>query len=54
MRSVFMPPYSYLAKSTSYFGAFPGFSLEDFPPNDTPAGLAHGIAEAHTTYGSAK
>jgi len=46
--------YSYLAKSTSYFGAFPGFSLDDIPLNDTTAGLARGLAEAHAAYGSAK
>ena len=45
---------SYLAQSTSYYGAFPGFSLDDLPPNDTPAKLARGLAEAHATYGSAK
>ena len=49
-----MPLSSYLAKSTSYFGAFPRFSLDDPPPNDTPAGLARGLAEAHAAYGSAK
>ena len=48
------PHCSYLAKSTSYFGAFPGFSLGNLPPNDTPAGLARGLAEAHAAYGSAK
>jgi len=46
--------YSYLAKSTSYFGTLPGFIPGDLPPNDTPARLAHGLAEAHAAYGSAK
>jgi len=45
---------SYLAKSTSYFGAFPRFNLDDLLPNDTTAGLAHGLAEAHAAYGSVK
>ena len=49
-----MSCYSYLAKSTAYFGAFPGFNLEDLPQNDTLTGLAHGLAEAHAAYGSAK
>ena len=49
-----MPHHSYLAKSTSYFGAFPDFSFENLPPNDTPAELARGLAEAHKAYGSAK
>ncbi|KAF9649777.1 glutathione synthase [Thelephora ganbajun] len=42
----------YLAKSTSYFGAFPGFNLGDLPQNNAPAGLARGLAEAHAAYGS--
>ena len=54
MQIVFMPHSSYLAKSTSYFGAFPGFSHGDLPQNDTPTGLARGLAEAHAAYGSAK
>lgn len=54
MRLILMTRDSYLAKSTSYFGAFPGFSLDNLPPNDTLSGLARGLAEAHTVYGSAR
>ena len=44
---------SHLARSTSYFDAFSGFTLDNLPQNGRPAGLAHGLAEVHTAYGSA-
>ncbi|KAH7909680.1 glutathione synthase [Hygrophoropsis aurantiaca] len=36
---------------TNYYGASPYFKAKNFPPNNTVAGLAEGLAEAHKAYG---
>ncbi|KAH7928740.1 glutathione synthase [Leucogyrophana mollusca] len=41
----------YLHASTGYFGVSPYLRADNFPPNDTTAGLAQGLAEAHKAYG---
>ncbi|KAI5995188.1 glutathione synthase [Pisolithus albus] len=41
----------YLHALTNYFGVSPYFKSENFPPNDTTARLAEGLAEAHKAYG---
>ncbi|KIK13691.1 hypothetical protein PISMIDRAFT_688194 [Pisolithus microcarpus 441] len=41
----------YLNALTNYFGVSPYFKSENFPPNDTTARLAEGLAEAHKAYG---
>jgi len=41
---------SYLAKRTSHFGILPGFSLDDLPLKDTPAGLVRGLTKARAAH----
>lgn len=41
----------YLYASTSYYNLYPDMKPSDFPPNDTTAGLAEGLAAAHAAYG---
>jgi hypothetical protein len=42
--------YSYLLAATSYYNSSPYLTLDNFPLNDTIAGLAGGLAEAHKAY----
>ena len=44
----------YLYRSTQYYGASPHLREENFPENNTTAGLAEGLAEAHKAYGVPK
>ncbi|KAI6039646.1 hypothetical protein EDC04DRAFT_2683650 [Pisolithus marmoratus] len=41
----------YLHAQTNYYGTSPYLKSENFPPNDTTARLAAGLAEAHKAYG---
>jgi hypothetical protein len=41
----------YLHASTHYYGVSHDLKSENFPPNDTIAGLAEGLAEGHRAYG---
>ncbi|KAJ7094015.1 hypothetical protein B0H15DRAFT_1020657 [Mycena belliarum] len=40
----------YLFAATSYFNAYPDMKPDDFPPNNTTAGLVEGLATAHAAY----
>lgn len=40
----------YLLAATDYYNSSPYLKLDNFPVNDTIAGLAHGLAEAHKAY----
>ncbi|KAJ7135421.1 hypothetical protein C8R43DRAFT_1020950 [Mycena crocata] len=40
----------YLYAATSYYDVYPNMKSEDFPPNDTTAGLVEGLAAAHAAY----
>ena len=40
----------YLQASTHYYGTSPDLTAANFPPNNTTAGLAEGLAEAHKAY----
>ncbi|KAJ6612796.1 hypothetical protein B0H10DRAFT_2165465 [Mycena sp. CBHHK59/15] len=40
----------YLYASTSYHNVSPDIKAENFPPNDTTAGLVEGLAAAHAAY----
>ncbi|CAA7261555.1 unnamed protein product [Cyclocybe aegerita] len=40
----------YLLAATRYYDASPYFKLDNFPSNDTIAGLASGLAQAHEAY----
>ncbi|GBE85446.1 Glutathione synthetase large chain [Sparassis crispa] len=42
--------HKYLYKSTEYYKSSPHLKKENFPPNNTIAGLAEGLAEAHKAY----
>ncbi|KAJ7074207.1 glutathione synthase [Mycena amicta] len=42
----------YLFASTGYYNACPGMKAEDFPANETTAGLVEGLAAAHAAYGT--
>ncbi|KAF7341965.1 Glutathione synthetase [Mycena venus] len=42
----------YLYATTSYYNVYPDMKPEDFPPNNTTAGLAEGLAAAHAAYGA--
>ena len=44
----------YLYRSTQYYGTSPHLREENFPENNTTAGLAEGLAEAHKAYGVPK
>ncbi|KAF5382619.1 hypothetical protein D9615_002766 [Tricholomella constricta] len=44
----------YLQASTQYYNTSPHLRLENFPENDTIAGLAEGLAAAHKAYGDEK
>ncbi|GJE92569.1 glutathione synthetase [Phanerochaete sordida] len=41
----------YLFKSTGYYGSSASLKEENFPANETTAGLAEGLAAAHAAYG---
>ncbi|KAF7323690.1 Glutathione synthetase [Mycena kentingensis (nom. inval.)] len=41
----------YLLAATGYFNAYPGLKAENFPANETTAGLVEGLAAAHAAYG---
>jgi len=40
----------YLLAATNYYDSSSYLKLENLPSNDTIAGLAHGLAEAHKAY----
>jgi glutathione synthase len=40
----------YLYATTSYYNRCPEMKPEDFPPNNTTAGLVEGLAAAHAAY----
>ncbi|KAJ7704289.1 glutathione synthase [Mycena rosella] len=40
----------YLYATTSYYNVHPDMKPDDFPPNDTTAGLVEGLAAAHAAY----
>jgi glutathione synthase len=40
----------YLYATTSYYNVYPAMKPEDFPPNNTTAGLVEGLAAAHAAY----
>lgn len=44
----------YLQALTGYFDVSPHLNSENYPPNNTTAGLAEGLAEAHKAYGLPK
>jgi len=44
------PITSYLLASTHYYSDSPELKAENLPPNNTTAGLAEGLAEAHKVY----
>ena len=41
---------SYLLASTRYYDGSPELKAGNLPPNNTTAGLAEGLAEAHKAY----
>ncbi|KAH9919289.1 glutathione synthase [Fomitopsis serialis] len=43
--------HKYLYKSTQYYGVSPYLQEERFPTNNTTAGLAEGLSDAHKAYG---
>lgn len=44
----------YLYATTHYYDSSPYLKPSNFPPNNTTAGLAEGIAEAHKLYNVAE
>ncbi|TFK40499.1 hypothetical protein BDQ12DRAFT_455295 [Crucibulum laeve] len=40
----------YLLNSTQYYNASPSLKADNFPPNETIAGLAGGLAAGHHAY----
>ncbi|KAI0636907.1 glutathione synthase [Trametes polyzona] len=44
--------HKHLLVTTEYYNSSPILRAENFPPNDTIAGLAEGLAAAHKAYGS--
>jgi glutathione synthase len=40
----------YLYATTSYYDVYPDMKPDDFPSNNTTAGLVEGLAAAHAAY----